>query len=234
LDTNGLDKLWADEKAISELLKADKELAAKCKVHGTPTVFINGLKLTDRSVEGYHNRINQILSLEGKSSAKQVRICNEGNVPAKTSTAVKCSATAKQSFVNTRQDIKGDPNSKDVLEVTSSNPAEPAVLALGEEFNVEILYELNTLDSAAIWVRPYTNGQRMGGYKAHHVVLVDRSKEKTGVVTGWFGFDGPAEVNEIRVLMEDQKTNEVVKEISYKISAKWEGTGQANKGAVEK
>jgi protein-disulfide isomerase len=62
LNTTELDKIWADPKAMAELLKADKELAAKCNVSGTPTLFINGLKLSDRSIEGYRSRIDEILS----------------------------------------------------------------------------------------------------------------------------------------------------------------------------
>jgi protein-disulfide isomerase len=62
LDTAELDKLWADEKAIAELLKADKELAAKCNVNSTPTVLINGRKLADRSLDAYRSRINEAMS----------------------------------------------------------------------------------------------------------------------------------------------------------------------------
>jgi protein-disulfide isomerase len=43
----------------------NRERAAKCNVGGTPTIFINGLKLADRSLDGYHSRINQILSSHG-------------------------------------------------------------------------------------------------------------------------------------------------------------------------
>jgi protein-disulfide isomerase len=66
MDTAQLDKTWVDEKAMAELLKADKDLAAKCNVGGTPTIFINGKNLADRSIDGYHNRINSILASEGK------------------------------------------------------------------------------------------------------------------------------------------------------------------------
>jgi protein-disulfide isomerase len=62
LDITELDKLWADEKSIAELLRADKELAEKCNVNSTPTIFINGRKLTGRSMDDYHNRINETLS----------------------------------------------------------------------------------------------------------------------------------------------------------------------------
>ncbi len=70
MDTAQLDKVWADEKAIAELLKADKELAARCNVGGTPTIFINGLKLADRSLDGYHNRIDSLLASEGKTISR--------------------------------------------------------------------------------------------------------------------------------------------------------------------
>jgi protein-disulfide isomerase len=70
MDMAELDKVWADEKAMSELLKADKELAVKCNVRGTPTVFINGLKLSDRSIEGYRVRVNEILSPQKELAAR--------------------------------------------------------------------------------------------------------------------------------------------------------------------
>jgi len=64
LDVNELEKIWTDDKAIAELLKADKELASKCNVHGTPTIFINGRKLIDRSLDSYRNQIKKILALK--------------------------------------------------------------------------------------------------------------------------------------------------------------------------
>ena len=53
------------------------------------------------------------------------------------------------------------------------------------------------------------------------MVLVDGTKEKSGVITGWFSFNRPVDVDD-RVFMEDGRTNEVIKEISYKIFAKWQ------------
>jgi protein-disulfide isomerase len=60
LDLAELEKQWADPTLVSEQLKADKELAVKCNVRGTPTIFINGLKLSDRSLDGYRKRIDSI------------------------------------------------------------------------------------------------------------------------------------------------------------------------------
>ena len=54
----------ADPEKINELLKADLAEAKKCKVRATPTILINGLKMTNRTLQGYQSRINQILKQE--------------------------------------------------------------------------------------------------------------------------------------------------------------------------
>jgi hypothetical protein len=41
-----------------------KKVAPKCG--GTPTIFINGLKLADRSLDGYRSRMKEILSSQDK------------------------------------------------------------------------------------------------------------------------------------------------------------------------
>jgi protein-disulfide isomerase len=61
LDLDKFDKVTSDVNMMDELLKADKAMAIKCNVQATPTVLINGLKLTNRSIEGYKKRINDIL-----------------------------------------------------------------------------------------------------------------------------------------------------------------------------
>ncbi|TSA44655.1 hypothetical protein D4R52_03925, partial [bacterium] len=62
LDLDKFDKVTSDATMIDELLKADKVMAIKCNVKATPTILINGLKLTNRSIEGYKKRINEILA----------------------------------------------------------------------------------------------------------------------------------------------------------------------------
>jgi protein-disulfide isomerase len=66
LNMDTFDKTMASEATINELLKADKAEAGKCNVSGTPTILINGLKLTDRSIEGYKARIDGILAETAK------------------------------------------------------------------------------------------------------------------------------------------------------------------------
>jgi len=113
--------------------------------------------------------------------------------------------------------------SEDVIEVASVEPDSPAVLNSGQKFNIHILYELNSIDSAAIWVRPYNNGKRARNYHVHHLIQIGAKGEKEGVVTGWFFFDNAAEVDELRVFLKDVKANKILKEISYPVNIKWIG-----------
>lgn len=69
LDLVGFDALMASEQKINELLAADKADAAKCKVGGTPTILINGVKLAPRTYDSYKSRIAEIL--KAKADAKQ-------------------------------------------------------------------------------------------------------------------------------------------------------------------
>jgi len=51
--------------------------AKKYNVRGIPTVFVNGLKLVDRTVEGYKARIDNILKAKAKKKALNMRIFPE-------------------------------------------------------------------------------------------------------------------------------------------------------------
>jgi protein-disulfide isomerase len=61
LEPESLDTIWNDPNSMNDLLASDLEEAKKCKVTGTPTILINGLKLADRTPEGYRKRIDEIL-----------------------------------------------------------------------------------------------------------------------------------------------------------------------------
>ncbi len=130
-------------------------------------------------------------------------------------------ASNKVSFADAGQTIKNSLHSQDILEVVSFKPGEPAVLALGEKLHIEVFYELHSIEQAAIWARPYANGGKAAGYKAHHLVPVVRKDENSGIADCWFYFDTPAKIDEIRVFMKDIRTGEIVRTISYKISAEW-------------
>ena len=64
LDLKRFDSVMADPDKMNELLKADLAEAQKCHVRATPTVLINGLKMTNRTLPAYQARINQILPKE--------------------------------------------------------------------------------------------------------------------------------------------------------------------------
>ena len=56
--------MMADPQQVTALSGRDKGEARKCNVRGTPTILINGLKLSDRSIAGYTQRIDGLLKKE--------------------------------------------------------------------------------------------------------------------------------------------------------------------------
>jgi len=109
----------------------------------------------------------------------------------------------------------------DSLEVISVEPACPAVLDLGEKLRVKVRYRVVSSDSVRIWVRPYTRGRRTSGYKAHGSSTYEKG---TGVVEGYFFFDKPTVVDEVRINMRGVAIGKDVHTISYKIDARWIGS----------
>jgi protein-disulfide isomerase len=69
LDLAAFDAIMASPAEIDKLLKPDMDEAAKCKVRGTPTVMVNGLKQSPRTPEAYKARIDQILADKKKGKA---------------------------------------------------------------------------------------------------------------------------------------------------------------------
>ncbi|MBN1126826.1 MAG: thioredoxin domain-containing protein [Sedimentisphaerales bacterium] len=62
MDLKRFDDVMNDSKKIDELLALDLKTASQCNVRATPTIMINGLKLADRSLEGYKSRIDSLLA----------------------------------------------------------------------------------------------------------------------------------------------------------------------------
>ena len=111
-----------------------------------------------------------------------------------------------------------NPAAGDVLEVISFDPPVPAKLGLGARLNVEIRYEMQSVDGVRIFARPYTNGKKTAGYGAHPSEVYPRGG---GVIVGWFTFQKPAHVDEVRVEMVNAANNEVIYRISREIDATW-------------
>ena len=106
----------------------------------------------------------------------------------------------------------------DSLKIVSVTPQNPAILLLGEKLIVKVQYNISSVERARIWVRPYTQGRRTSGYAAHASRGHNAGR---GVMEGWFRFDGPAIVDEVRVKMVPYDTQEPIAETTLKINAEW-------------
>jgi hypothetical protein len=115
----------------------------------------------------------------------------------------------------------------DLVEVISVAPGEASELGLGEKVEVEVFYRLGTVEQGTIWVRPYQGGRRAGGYAAHHLVPVAKADGDSGIVNGWFYFNAPASVDEVRVFLQDSTRGAVVKELSHPAALRWSGKNPA-------
>ncbi|MFZ9033059.1 MAG: thioredoxin domain-containing protein [Planctomycetota bacterium] len=72
LDMKKFDEVINDPEQITNMLQPDYAEAKKCKVTGTPTVMINGLKLAgNRSIGNYKARIDRILAASEKTRQAQ-------------------------------------------------------------------------------------------------------------------------------------------------------------------
>ena len=72
-----------------------------------------------------------------------------------------------------------------------------------------------------IWARPYTNGRLTQGYKAHGSPVYNREEKNAGGAEGYFFFDRPTVVDEVRIQMKDAARGATIYTLSEKIDAKW-------------
>lgn len=107
------------------------------------------------------------------------------------------------------------------LEVVSTDPEAPAILGLEQKLYVYIYYYLGPFDHVQVWARPYYKGRLVSGYLAHRIITLSKQEKEDETAIGWFYFKEPAQIDEIRVVMRDAKTKEIIKTTSYKINARW-------------
>ncbi len=105
------------------------------------------------------------------------------------------------------------------LAITAIEPASPAHLKFGERMLVHIHYSVTNADPVIILARPYTHGEKTDGYNAHPSY---RYPAGSGDIVGWFYFDTPARVQEVRVDMLTARTRQPVASISQAINASWQ------------
>ena len=120
------------------------------------------------------------------------------------------------------EDMKENQISSDkLLEIIETKPALPSKLNIGEKLTIKFHYDLGPADQVQIWARPYTNGRRTGGYGAHGSPVYNKRTQKTGEAEGWFLFDVPTVVDEVRIEMKDVKSDKTIYTLSKRIDAKW-------------
>jgi len=108
---------------------------------------------------------------------------------------------------------------ENALEIIRFEPGLPATLHPGDRLHVVIHYRMHSVDSVRIFARPYTNGKPTPGYGAHGSPEHGRGE---GEIVGWFKFDKPTKVHEVRVQMVDgADPNHVLVEIGRPIKAVW-------------
>ena len=109
--------------------------------------------------------------------------------------------------------------SADVLKIARFEPGVPATLHPGDKLNVYVRYKVESVDQARIFVRPFTNGEPTPGYKAHGSPAYGRGASE---MVGWFTFDNPTKVHEVRVQMVDAANpDRVIAEVGAKVNSQW-------------
>ena len=129
-------------------------------------------------------------------------------------TVQKSASTIDESTKLTQEQFIGDR-----LTITKFSPDLPASIAIGEKLIVTVEYDINSVKEAQIFVRPLTNGRGTPGYRAHGCRPI---KEGKGVIEGYFFFNEPTIVDEVRVRMLNAKDqSHICTSISKEISAQW-------------
>ena len=107
----------------------------------------------------------------------------------------------------------------DRLTITKFSPDLPASIAIGEKLIVTVEYDINSVEEAQIFVHPLRNGRGIPGCRSHGCRPIEQGK---GVMKGYFTFNKPAIVDEVRVKMVNAKDqSHICTSISKEISAQW-------------
>ena len=109
------------------------------------------------------------------------------------------------------------------LAVIATEPETPAVLGLGEKLVVVIHCEPPSSEPVQVWTRPYRNGRQAQGYRAHRLETVSKENNSNGIVTGWYYYESPNVIDEVRVFMRDLSSKEIIASHSYMIDVEWDG-----------
>jgi hypothetical protein len=106
-----------------------------------------------------------------------------------------------------------------VLEPKALFPETPSTLEWDGEVSVAIRYNNSSQDKVRIFARPYFEGRpvmRCGSHPSPEYA------PGSGEIEGWFTCCGPAAVDEIRITMIDELTNEAIATTKLPVQFVWE------------
>jgi len=113
----------------------------------------------------------------------------------------------------------GSVSGKDGLKIVRFSPELPSLIAVGEKLTVTVEYKIGSAKEAQIFIRPFTNGRGTPVNLSHGCRSIKTGK---GTLEGYFIFDEPTVVDEVRVDMVNVKDqSKVYASISKEISAEW-------------
>jgi hypothetical protein len=110
----------------------------------------------------------------------------------------------------------------DSLRLIGFNPALPAKLPLKGHLRVSVAYELKSARACLIWVLPVINERRLPDHFTSGSML---HKQGSGLSTGFFGFNNQAHLDQLKVVMADERHQELLT-LTYNIDADWQGVTQ--------
>jgi hypothetical protein len=109
--------------------------------------------------------------------------------------------------------------SGDRIQIVGLNPEPPAKLPLKGHLRVSVAYELKSARACFIWVRPVVAERRLPDHFTSGSML---HKRGSGVATGYFGFNNQAHVDQLEVVMADERHKKLLT-LTYDVGADWEG-----------
>jgi hypothetical protein len=104
--------------------------------------------------------------------------------------------------------------------VVRTNPRRTGELRRRTPFRIEARYSVSSVKKAVIYARGYFKGEEVVEEESSGSEVLRRGKP--GTWQGYFQFNGPAEIDEVRVTMYDDADNETpLVSASFPVQLKW-------------
>jgi len=114
---------------------------------------------------------------------------------------------------------KPDLSRNDTMEIISTDPKLPAVLDIGERFNIKVKYNIKSVNKASIL---FFNEFDKGSVDDITWINTWPLKTKEGIASGGFRASAPLAVNYIELILFDEKKKERVLRKYFKADVRWQ------------